>query len=202
MKINALGTMLVLTAGTVAFAQQAAAPQLEVPYQCAEITVTIHRCGKVGGQDVCMYRVDIPGSQSVEAQLKSCKLQPGGATRTPGQALNPAYLSEMPSADRVMKALKTSDPRETALRQMGAFYQLSEIIKTLSGPREIRGYMPDEQGILQEYNVALRPDGTLEGAGTVKVAGRVVTGSRGDEIVYAPRNASCAVGTLAPKGKS
>jgi hypothetical protein len=160
MKINALGAMLVLTAGTVAFAQQAAAPQLEAPYLCAGITVTIHRCGNVGGQDVCMYRVDIPGGQSVEvnkpreqviAQLKSCKLQPAAAPK-PGQPLNPAYLSEMPSVERVMKAMKTSDPRETVLRQMGAFYQLSEIISTLSGPREIRGYMPDELRILTEYS--------------------------------------------------
>jgi hypothetical protein len=162
MKINALGAMLVLTAGTAAFAQQAAAPQLEVPYLCSGITITFHRCGNVGGQDVCMYRVDIPGGQSVEvnkprdqvmAQLKSCKLQPATAPK-PGQALNPAYLSEMPSVDRVMKAMKTSDPRETALRQMGAFYQLSEIISTLSGPREIRGYMPDELRILTEYSKA------------------------------------------------
>ncbi|MEQ1353462.1 MAG: hypothetical protein ABLT11_05555 [Candidatus Acidiferrum sp.] len=162
MKIHALSAVLVLTAATVAFAQQAAAPQLEAPYLCGGITVTIHRCGNVGGQDVCMYRVDIPGGQSVEvnkpreqvmAQLKACKLQPATAPK-PGQPLNPAYLSEMPSADRVMKAMKTSDPRETVLRQMGAFYQLSEIISTLSGPREIRGYMPDELRILTEYSKA------------------------------------------------
>ena len=83
MKIKALGTIGVLTVGAAAFAQQAAAPQLEVPYLCSGITVTFHRCGNVGGQDACMYRVDVPGGQSVEvnkprdqvmAQLKSCKL--------------------------------------------------------------------------------------------------------------------------------
>jgi hypothetical protein len=49
------------------------------------------------------------------------------------------------------------------------------------------------------FVVLLRPDGNIEGSGTVNLAGRVITGSRGDEIVYAPRNANCAVGTLAPR---
>jgi hypothetical protein len=56
------------------------------------------------------------------------------------QALTPPYLSEFPSPERVMSAMQVADPRETALRQMGAFYQLIEIIKTLSGSREFRGF--------------------------------------------------------------
>ncbi len=55
---------------------------------------------------------------------------------TQPQALNPPYLSEMPTVDRVMHAMQTADPRETAWRQMGAFYELMEIIKALSGHRE------------------------------------------------------------------
>jgi hypothetical protein len=46
---------------------------------------------------------------------------------------NPSYLNEMPSVDRVMEAMKTNDPHETALRQIWAFYELTEIIKVLSG---------------------------------------------------------------------
>src|SRR5258707_13019052 len=57
---------------------------------------------------------------------------PIASVATQPQALNPPYLSEMPSVDRVMHEMQTADPRETALRQMGAFYQLMEIIKTLS----------------------------------------------------------------------
>lgn len=49
------------------------------------------------------------------------------------------------------------------------------------------------------FMILLRPDENFEGSGTVNLAGRVITGSRGDEIVYAPRNASCPVGTLTPK---
>ena len=163
MKIKTVACVILgFTAATAANAQQAT-PQLEAPYDCAGITITIHRCGNVGGQDMCMYRVDVPGGQSMEgnkpradtiAQLKSCKLKPGGGASAPGGPLNPPYLKEMPPVEKVLQAMKTSDPRETALRQMGAFYQLIEIIATLSGPREIRGYMPDEQRIVQAYTVA------------------------------------------------
>jgi hypothetical protein len=67
------------------------------------------------------------------------------------QALNPPYLSEMPSVERVMRAMQTTNPRDTAERQIGAFYQLMEIIKTLSENREFRGMTPDEMHILQMY---------------------------------------------------
>src|SRR5688500_11698454 len=50
--------------------------------------------------------------------------------------------------------MKTSDPRETAIRQMGAFYQLTEIIRTLSGSREFRGFTPDEQRVIGMYQTA------------------------------------------------
>jgi hypothetical protein len=50
------------------------------------------------------------------------------------------------------------------------------------------------------FALSLQPNGTLTGSGTVDVAGRVVTGSSGDNINYASRNARCAIGTLMPKG--
>jgi hypothetical protein len=49
------------------------------------------------------------------------------------------------------------------------------------------------------FALSLQPNGTLVGSGTIDVAGRVVTGSRGDAITYAPRNARCAIGTLTQK---
>src|SRR5215510_8729155 len=70
------------------------------------------------------------------------------------QTLNPPYLSEMPTAEKVMSAMKVADPRESALRQIGTFYQLIEIIKTLSGPREFRGFTPDEARIVAAYGLA------------------------------------------------
>jgi hypothetical protein len=49
------------------------------------------------------------------------------------------------------------------------------------------------------FTVALRPNGTLEGSGSADIAGRVVTGSSGDALTYAARNARCTLGTLTPK---
>lgn len=70
------------------------------------------------------------------------------------QQPDPPYLSQFPSVDKVLNTMKTSDPRETAIRQLGAFYQLVEIIKTLSGRREFRGLTPDEQRVVGMYQTA------------------------------------------------
>lgn len=40
---------------------------------------------------------------------------------SPVLAQSPPYLREMPSVDRVLQAMRTADPDETAARQMGAF---------------------------------------------------------------------------------
>lgn len=50
------------------------------------------------------------------------------------------------------------------------------------------------------FTLALQPDGTLEGPGSAEIAGRVVTGSTSNALTYAPKNARCAIGTLAPQG--
>jgi hypothetical protein len=49
------------------------------------------------------------------------------------------------------------------------------------------------------FTLALQPNGTLSGSGTADVAGRVVTGSSGNALTYASKNARCAIGTLTPK---
>lgn len=56
------------------------------------------------------------------------------------------------------------------------------------------------QNLPAPLNLLLQPNGTLAGSGAVEVAGRVVTGGRGDDILFAPRRARCVVGTLAPQG--
>jgi hypothetical protein len=48
------------------------------------------------------------------------------------------------------------------------------------------------------FTLQLQQNGTLLGAGMVNVTGRVASGSRGDEILYTPRSARCAIGALAP----
>jgi len=73
-----------------------------------------------------------------------------------GQGLNPPYLKEMPTVDRVMKEMQVSDPKETTLRQIGAFRLLQKIITDMAGPRAFqRGQLtPDEVRIIGEYAVA------------------------------------------------
>jgi hypothetical protein len=48
--------------------------------------------------------------------------------------------------------------------------------------------------------LALQPDSTLAGDGTVDVAGRLVSGMSGNDVTFKPVRASCPVGTLAPHG--
>jgi hypothetical protein len=49
------------------------------------------------------------------------------------------------------------------------------------------------------FTLSLQPDGSLAGAGSVDVVGRVVTGSTANGIGFAPRSARCNVGVLMPK---
>jgi tetratricopeptide (TPR) repeat protein len=73
------------------------------------------------------------------------------------QNLNPAYLKELPSVDRVMNDMKTSDPAETAARQMGALLQLKKMIEDAAGPRffsRTTGLTPDETRLRQQYYTA------------------------------------------------
>jgi tetratricopeptide (TPR) repeat protein len=79
------------------------------------------------------------------------------ATLTFAQTLNPWYLHEMPSVERVMKDVQGSDPVETVARQMGAFLQLKKIIEDAAGPRffsRTNGLTPDELRIRQDYYTA------------------------------------------------
>jgi hypothetical protein len=149
--------------------------QLNAPYRCNNgMTVTVTRCAQQADKEYCEFKVEQNGKlafqsvnlrERVMAGVKSCTTQASSAPAQAagkaapaanGKGFNPPYLSEFPSADRVLEAMKTSDPRETALRQIWAFYELTEIIKVLSGPREFArtGMLPDEQKILGDYSVA------------------------------------------------
>ncbi len=48
-------------------------------------------------------------------------------------------------------------------------------------------------------SLALKPDGTLSGAGTIDVAGRAVTGVNEKGATFAPKNARCPVAALTPQ---
>jgi hypothetical protein len=85
--------------------------------------------------------------------LVAAGLVPAGLAAQ-AQPTNPPYLSSMPSVEKVKKAMQVSDPKETVVRQIGAFWQLGEIIRALSGRREFRGFLPDELKVLTEYSKA------------------------------------------------
>ncbi|HTL06043.1 MAG TPA: hypothetical protein VL241_09875 [Gemmatimonadales bacterium] len=75
-------------------------------------------------------------------------------TLTLVQAPNPPYLAQFPTVAKVKQVMTDKDPREQALKQLGALWQLQEIMKQLSGSREFRGLLPDEQKVLGSYQVA------------------------------------------------
>lgn len=71
------------------------------------------------------------------------------------QSRKPTSLSQFPSADRVRAELTGADPMDTAARQMGAFWQLQQIVKELSGFRYVRNQLtPEERRLLGEYSAA------------------------------------------------
>ncbi len=70
------------------------------------------------------------------------------------QAADPPHLGQFPPVERVKEAMRVADPRESALRQLGALWQLQEILKALSGRREFRGFTPGEGRLIGEYSMA------------------------------------------------
>ena len=74
--------------------------------------------------------------------------------RAGAQATNPPYMAQFPTVNKVVKAMEMPDPRESALRKLGALWQLQQVIKQLSGRREFQGLLPDEAKVLGEYQVA------------------------------------------------
>ncbi len=139
--------------------------QINVPYRCADgTTYTITACKPWGRAEVCTWREEKNGQLVVEAnsvrtqmygRLRPCPVQKQAAGQQ-GQSgpLNPAYLSELPSPDRVMKEIQGSDATDTLNRQMGAMFQLRRMVEDAAGPRQFRGMTPDEGRLIGEYNYA------------------------------------------------
>jgi hypothetical protein len=61
----------------------------------------------------------------------------------------------MPSIDRVLKEVQGADPVDTLKRQVGAFAQLTKVIRDAAGPRANRNQLTaDEMRLMQEYVAA------------------------------------------------
>jgi hypothetical protein len=159
-----------------------------VPYTCRTgLVLTVLRCEMAAGGEVCVYERKMNGkvlnTPSVTRTtlinlLRSCQpeagqtSQPGAAPARPQastpppaaparpQTTNPAYLSQFPSVDRVKTELKTADAMDTAARQMGAFWQLQEIIKDMSGLRwTTNALSADEKRFIGQYASAYQEAG-------------------------------------------
>src|SRR5438445_2575343 len=175
MKIH-FGTALLFGIIAITFfanAQQPPPLRFNVPYTCpGNVIVVVKHCEMRGGAEVCSLvkgapngplgdEISMPKAQAAALGV-ICTTQGGPASQSGarpavgGRVLNPPYLSEMPSVDRVLQAMKTNDTRETAVRQIWALYELTEIIKTLMGDREFSrtGMLPDEEKILRDYLTA------------------------------------------------
>lgn len=76
------------------------------------------------------------------------------------RATSPPYLTQFPSVERVKAEIQGANAMETAARQMGAFWQLQEMIKDAAGPRFYRNQLTlDEKRYLGEYSVAYQVAG-------------------------------------------
>jgi hypothetical protein len=76
------------------------------------------------------------------------------ACATPCQALDPAYLAEWPTAERVLADHQGKDHPDTLARQMAALHHLDRAIEDMAGPRRWRGLTPDENRIRGKYGAA------------------------------------------------
>jgi hypothetical protein len=137
-------------------ASAAAGLQENTPYQCAgALTVTAFECQRQAGQEYCFVKLQQNGKflaqlakprDEIAAKVKSCQA---------GAPFNPPYLSEFPSPDRVVAAMRAGGARDNVLRAIGAFYQLDEIINALAGDRASGSYLPDERKFLDQYRAAI-----------------------------------------------
>ena len=77
----------------------------------------------------------------------------------PAQGLKPAYLSEMPSVERIMREVKGSDADDTVARQLGALLQFNKMIEDMAWDLERRyadALTGDEQRLRAEYMAAFK----------------------------------------------
>ena len=55
------------------------------------------------------------------------------------------------------------------------------------------------QNSVSPFTLAVQPDNSLRGAGSITVNGRLVTGMNGDNVTFAPHSETCDVATFRPK---
>src|ERR1700674_4395078 len=70
--------------------------------------------------------------------------------------MNPPYLSEMPSVERVKSEIQGANPEDTLARQAAVFTYLPQIVHRSQGPNRSYGdpLTPDEQRVIGAYDLA------------------------------------------------
>lgn len=68
------------------------------------------------------------------------------------QTPNPAYLADMPSVDRVKAQIQSTDPTDTAARQVAVLTYLQQYIQRIKDPHA--AYTPDEARVMGAYSTA------------------------------------------------
>ena len=111
--------------------------------------MTVFECQKQGGQDACFVRLEQDRKTIAVAPKPLAEIQTHVSACKALPAFNPAYLAEFPNPYGVVQGMLVGKPQENAVRSIGAFYQLSEIIKALAGSRPLT---PDEQKFLEDYS--------------------------------------------------
>ncbi|HUI83013.1 MAG TPA: DUF6602 domain-containing protein [Candidatus Binatia bacterium] len=124
--------------------------QVNTPYQCpGGLILTVFQCQRQGSQEACFVRAEQNGKfitqvpkprAEIATQLQACKA---------GTPFSPPYIAEFPSAYRVVQGMNVGNPAENVKRAIGAFYQLSEILKVLAAQRAPTS---DEQKLLNDYS--------------------------------------------------
>jgi hypothetical protein len=78
-----------------------------------------------------------------------------GGAHARAQPLDPGYLIEMPSVERVVAEIEVRNERDTAIRRVTAFSQLRKIVEGLAGSRLYANRLTsDEKRIIADYNAA------------------------------------------------
>ena len=129
-------------------------------------TMTVVQCQKKAGQDGCFIRLEQNGKFIAEAPKPLAEIQSHVSACKAMPSLNPAYLAEFPNPYRVVQQMLVGKPQENMTRSIGAFYQLSEIIRVLAGSRALT---PDEQKLLGDYS---RVQAEMAEAATKKFPGQ------------------------------
>ena len=93
------------------------------------------------------------------ANVQSCFQPAVVLAYVPAPGLKPAYLSEMPSVERVMREVKGSDADDTVARRLGALLQFNKMIEDMAWELERRyadALTGDEQRLRAEYMAAFK----------------------------------------------